>query len=223
MGLRFFKLSWDIWIKYIEEVLSMDTQQEIKSEKKIARLISNITQPPVVSIPIFAIINYVLLGFNNSLVITMICWIFGAFLPIATSLILIRKMHTDMDMTDRTKRTLPLFFAVCSYLIGFLVLLSMGAPALTTALMLIYSSNTLIILFINLSWKISIHTMGVAGPTVALTYLFGLPGLLFGLLIPLVMWSRVELKKHTISQVLAGGIVGIILTYIQLYFILPLV
>ncbi len=201
----------------------MDTQQEIKSEKKIARLISDITQPPVVSIPIFAIINYVLLGFNNSLVITMICWIFGAFLPITTSLILIRKMHTDLDITDRTKRTLPLFFAVCSYLIGFLVLLSMGAPALTTALMFIYSSNTLIILFINLSWKISIHTMGVAGPAVVLTYLFGILGLLFGLLIPLVMWSRVELKKHTISQVLAGGLAGIVLTYVQLYFILPLV
>ncbi|MGB9201138.1 PAP2 family protein [Methanobacterium sp.] len=201
----------------------MDTQQEIKSEKKIARLISDITQPPVVSIPIFAIINYVLLGFNNSLVITMICWIFGAFLPITTSLILIRKMHTDLDITDRTKRTLPLFFAVCSYLIGFLVLLSMGAPALTTALMFIYSSNTLIILFINLSWKISIHTMGVAGPAVVLTYLFGILGLLFGLLIPLVMWSRVELKKHTISQVLDGCLAGIVLTYVQLYFILPLV
>ena len=201
----------------------MDTQEETKSEKKIAKLISIITQPPIVSIPTFAIINYILLGFNNSLEITMICWIFGAFLPITTSLILIRKMHTDIDITDRTKRTLPLFFAVCSYLIGSLVLLSMGAPALTTALMLIYSSNTLIILFINLSWKISIHTMGVAGPTVALTYLFGFSGLLFGLLIPLVMWSRVKLKKHTISQVLAGGLAGIILTYIQLYFILPLV
>jgi membrane-associated phospholipid phosphatase len=201
----------------------MDTQQESTSKKRIARLISNITQPPVVSIPTFAIINYVLLGFNNSMVITIICWIFGAFLPITTSLILIRKMHTDIDITDRTKRTLPLFFAVCSYLIGFLVLLSMGAPALTTTLMLIYSTNTLIILFINLSWKISIHTMGVAGPTVALTYLFGISGLLFGLIIPLVMWSRVRLKKHTISQVLAGGIAGIILTYVQLYFILPLV
>ena len=201
----------------------MDTQQESTSKKRIARLISNITQPPVVSIPTFAIINYVLLGFNNSMVITIICWIFGAFLPITTSLILIRKMHTDIDITDRTKRTLPLFFAVCSYLIGYLVLLSMGAPALTTTLMLIYSTNTLIILFINLSWKISIHTMGVAGPTVALTYLFGISGLLFGLIIPLVMWSRVRLKKHTISQVLAGGIAGIILTYVQLYFILHLV
>jgi membrane-associated phospholipid phosphatase len=201
----------------------MYTQPELKSEKKIARLISNVTQPPVVSIPTFAIINYILLGFNNSLIITTICWIFGAFIPITTSLIIIRKMHTDMDITDRTKRTLPLFLAICSYLIGFFVLLSMGAPALTTALMFVYSSNTLIILFINLSWKISIHTMGVAGPTVALTYLFGLSGLLFGLLIPLVMWSRVKLKKHTISQVLAGGIVGVILTYIQLYFILPLI
>jgi membrane-associated phospholipid phosphatase len=201
----------------------MDTQQELISKNKIAKLISIITQPPIVSIPTFAIINYFLLGYNNSLVITMICWIFGAFLPITTSLILIRKMHTDMDITDRTKRTLPLFFAVCSYLIGFLVLLSMGAPALTTALMLIYSSNTLIILFINFSWKISIHTMGVAGPTVALTYLFGFAGLLFGLLIPLVMWSRVKLKKHTISQVIAGAIAGIILTYVQLYFIIPLV
>ena len=201
----------------------MDTQQELKSKNKIAKLISIITQPPIVSIPTFAIINYFLLGYNNSLVITMICWIFGAFLPITTSLILIRKMHTDMDITDRTKRTLPLFFAVCSYLVGFLVLSSMGAPALTTALMLIYSSNTLIILFINLSWKISIHTMGVAGPTVALTYLFGVPGLLFGLLIPLVMWSRVKLKKHTISQVIAGAVAGIILTYVQLYFIIPLV
>jgi membrane-associated phospholipid phosphatase len=201
----------------------MDTQQELKSKNNIAKLISIITQPPIVSIPTFAIINYFLLGFNNSLGITMICWIFGAFLPITTSLILIRKMHTDMDITDRTKRTLPLFFAVCSYLVGFIVLLSMDAPALTTALMLIYSSNTLIILFINLSWKISIHTMGVAGPTVALTYLFGFPGLLFGLLIPLVMWSRVTLKKHTISQVLAGGIAGLILTYVQLYFIIPLI
>jgi membrane-associated phospholipid phosphatase len=201
----------------------MENQQEFKSEKKIARLISNITQPPVVSIPTFALINYILLGFNNSLVITMICWTFGAFIPIITSLILIKKLHTDMDITDRTKRTLPLFFAVCSYLIGFLVLLSIGAPALTTTLMLIYSSNTLIILFINLSWKISIHTMGVAETTVVLTYLFGFPGLLFSILIPLVMWSRVKLKKHTISQVLVGCFAGIIFTYVQLYFILPLV
>jgi len=199
----------------------MDNLQKLKSEKKFANFISSVTHPPLVSIPTFAIINYFLLGFMHSLAITGICWIFGAFLPILTSLILIEKMHTDIDITDRTKRTLPLFYAVCSYLIGFFILFVLSAPSLTTALMFIYFSNTLIILFINLSWKISIHAMGVAGPTVALVYLFGFPGLIFGLIIPLVMWSRVKLKKHTISQVLAGGMLGIILTAVQLYYIVP--
>jgi membrane-associated phospholipid phosphatase len=199
----------------------MDNLQKLKSEKKFANFISSITHPPLVSIPTFAIINYFLLGLMHSLTITGICWIFGAFLPILTSLILIEKMHTDIDITDRTKRTLPLFYAVCSYLIGFFILFVLSAPSLTTALMFIYFSNTLIILFINLSWKISIHAMGVAGPTVALVYLFGFPGLIFGLIIPLVMWSRVILKKHTVSQVLAGGMLGIILTAVQLYYIVP--
>jgi hypothetical protein len=157
----------------------MDNLQKLKSEKKFANFISSITHPPLVSIPTFAIINYFLLGLMHSLTITGICWIFGAFLPILTSLILIEKMHTDIDITDRTKRTLPLFYAVCSYLIGFFILFVLSAPSLTTALMFIYFSNTLIILFINLSWKISIHAMGVAGPTVALVYLFGLPWLNF--------------------------------------------
>jgi len=37
----------------------------------------------------------------------------------------------------------------------------------------------------------------------------------------LVMWSLVILKKHTVSQVLAGGMLGIILTAVQLYYIVP--
>ena len=48
----------------------MDNLQKLKSEKKIAKLISNITHPPVVSIPTFAIINIIILGFKNSLTIT---------------------------------------------------------------------------------------------------------------------------------------------------------
>jgi membrane-associated phospholipid phosphatase len=215
-----FKLNEDNGF-FILEGASMDNLQKFKSENKFAKFTSSITHPPLVSIPTFAIINYFLLGFNHSITTTVICWIFGAFLPIFTSLILIEKMHTDIDITDRTKRTLPLFYADCSYLIGFFILFYLGAPALTTALMFIYFSNTMIILFINFSWKISIHAMGVAGPTVALTYLLGFPGVIFWIMIPLVMWSRVKLKKHTISQVLAGGLLGIILTAFQLYFIVP--
>jgi len=197
--------------------------KELKSQKRFAKFISSITHPPLVSIPTFAIINFYILGMNKSIDITLICLIFAALIPIITSLILIKKMKTDIDITDRTKRTFPLLFAVLSYIIGFFILYAVGAPSLTTVLMLIYFSNTLFILFITLSWKISIHAMGVAGPTVALIYLFGYKGVIFGLIIPLVIWSRVKLNKHTIAQVLAGSVLGLTLTAVQLYFLVPLI
>jgi membrane-associated phospholipid phosphatase len=193
-----------------------------QSEKRFAKIISTATHPPLLSIPTFAIINYYLLGLNNSIITTLICFIFATLIPVITSLILIKKMKTDIDITDRTKRTFPLLFAVCSYIIGFFVLYAFGAPSITIALMFIYFSNTLIILLITLSWKISIHAMGVAGPTAALTYLFGYKGVLFGLLLPLVMWSRVKLNKHTNAQVLTGAVLGLILTAVQLYYLVPL-
>ena len=194
-----------------------------RKSERFAKFISSITHPPLLSIPTFAVINYYLLGMNKSIEITLICLIFAALIPIITSLILIKKMKIDIDITDRTKRTFPLLFAIFSYLIGFFILYAVGAPSLTTVLMLIYFSNTLIILFITLSWKISIHAMGVAGPTVAIIYLFGYKGVIFGLLIPLVMWSRVILKKHSITQVLAGAVLGLTLTSVQLYYLVPLI
>lgn len=65
--------------------------------------------------------------------------------------------------------------------------------------------------------------MGVAGPTAALIYVFGFPGIVFGLIIPLVMWSRVELGKHTVLQVIFGALLGLILTAVQLYYITPII
>ena len=87
--------------------------------------------------------------------------------------------------------------------------------------MFCYGSNTLIVFFINLKWKISIHAMGVTGPTTALIFINPL-FFIFGLLSPLVMWSRVTLKKHTLGQVLGGSILGYIITAIQLYYLLNL-
>jgi len=193
------------------------------SDNRFAKIVSTITHPPIISIPTFVILNYFLAASDKLLVSTSICLIFGAFLPILTSLILIKKMDTDLDITDRTKRTLPLLLAICSYFIGSLVLYLINAPSIITALMLIYGVNTLIILLINFYWKISIHAMGIAGPTAAFAFTFGVPGLLLGIIIPFVMWSRVKLNKHTVSQVIAGTVLGLFLTWAQLSFYVPLI
>ena len=177
-------------------------QNNHPSELETAKFISMVAHPPVISIPTFIILNYFLAGPDQFIVPTIISIIFGALIPISTSLILIKKMHTDLDITDRTKRTVPLIFAICSYLLGFLMLLWYGAPDIVSVLMLIYGTNTLLILIINFYWKISIHAMGIAGPTAAFIFTFGPLGIIVGLIIPLVMWIRLKLKKHTLPKLL---------------------
>jgi membrane-associated phospholipid phosphatase len=77
---------------------------------------------------------------------------------------------------------------------------------------LAYFLVTLVCYAINLFWKISTHSAGVAGPVTALVYVFGLwfaP--LFIFLIP-VFWARIKLKAHTPLQLIAGIVVAILIT-----------
>jgi membrane-associated phospholipid phosphatase len=123
----------------------------------------------------------------------------------------------DMDIPERTDRNYPLLLVVLSYSIGVIALYLLNAPLITTVLMFCYFSNTLAVFFINLYWKISIHSMGVAGPAAALIYFFGPVGMLFTLIVPVVMWSRVYLKEHTLSQVIMGALLGFLSTTLQMY------
>jgi membrane-associated phospholipid phosphatase len=71
-------------------------------------------------------------------------------------------------------------------------------------------------MIITLRWKISIHAAGIAGPTTGLIYGIGVwAAVFFTLLVP-VGWARVRLKAHTPLQMLAGGLVTIAATWIQM-------
>jgi membrane-associated phospholipid phosphatase len=61
--------------------------------------------------------------------------------------------------------------------------------------------------------------MGIAAPATALFITAGLSGVLLALLLPLVMWSRVHLRRHTPAQVAGGALLGCILTGFQLFLI----
>jgi membrane-associated phospholipid phosphatase len=63
--------------------------------------------------------------------------------------------------------------------------------------------------YITRYWKISTHALGVAAPLVVLIYLYRLQPLPFLILIPIVCWSRVWLRAHTVLQVVAGTALGI--------------
>jgi membrane-associated phospholipid phosphatase len=131
------------------------------------------------------------------------------------------KQKRAIDSTEliiREQRISPLTFAVLSYALGFGVLTMLNAPWLMRGLMFCYATNTMVVLMITRRWKISIHTTGIAGPLVALTYQFGWMLLPLYILIPIVGLARVKMHRHTHLQVFAGGILGVVMTIVQLYY-----
>jgi membrane-associated phospholipid phosphatase len=175
-----------------------------------------------VAIPAFFLINYSLLSGIEFMVITVISIFFASILPIIISLIWIKNKKIEIDMPQREDRFYPLLLVILSYLMGVVVLYLFTAPPIITVLMFCYFSNTVMVLLISLFWKISIHSMGVAGPSAALIYFFGYAGLIFALLVPVVMWSRVFLKRHTPSQVIMGALLGFLFTTAQINLLIGL-
>jgi membrane-associated phospholipid phosphatase len=190
--------------------------QNTSSQETLANFISTVTNPPFVAIPVFLVINYTLLYEGDWLWFSALSIFFVSILPIITTSLWIKKKNLEVDMPQRQDRIYPLLLVIVSYIIGVAVLYSLGAPSLTTVLMICYLNNTIIVLLFSLYWKISIHAMGIAGPATAIIYLFGWYGLLFSLLVRLVLWSRLYLKRHTPAQLIVGTVLGYFLTALQI-------
>jgi membrane-associated phospholipid phosphatase len=115
---------------------------------------------------------------------------------------------TDLDISEREERAKVFTTFVVFYLCGTLVLFLTQAPAILTASMAGYTAAAFVVQQITRHWKISTHAVGITAPLVALMYLYGEEPLPFLVLIPLVGWSRVYLKAHTLAQVFAGIALG---------------
>ena len=191
--------------------------------EKIAKKVSAFTNPPIICLPLFLIIS-VVLSFENGafnlskfIVVELISLVFASILPLAIIVLWARRIKTDSDISNREDRFIPLIIGVLSYFIGFLISFILGVDNFLTLLLLCYSINTFIVMLITLKWKISVHTTGLSGPVGALILLLGPFGALFGILYPILIWSRVTLKKHTMAQAIAGGVQGFFLTVIEIY------
>ena len=214
----------------LKDINTENKHDETDEKKlKIADTMSIFTNPPIITIPLFLIICIILacngtpftsgFSFNwNQFIITeLISLVFASILPMAIILHWARKLDTDKDISNREDRFIPLIVGVVSYLIGFIISLILGVSNFITVLILCYTVNTFIVMLITSKWKISIHTTGLAGPIAALIMLLGPIGAIFGLLYPMLIWSRFTLKKHTMAQAIAGGVFGFIMTVVEAY------
>lgn len=190
---------------------------------KLAKIISTVTNPPIITIPLFLIICIVLsfengaFNFNKFISLELVSLVFASILPMAIILFWAKKLNTDRDISNRQDRFMPLIVGIISYFIGVVISFILGLDNFLTLLLLCYSVNTGVVLLVTIKWKISVHTTGLSGPVAALILLLGPIGAAFGVLYPIIIWSRVLLKKHTLAQAICGGVQGFFLTVLEMY------
>lgn len=188
----------------------------------LARLISNILHPIV--LPVLTYWAVLFLGYDN--LENRYLYLFVAFLictvtpAIVVTILLKHGKVNDYDISHRERRIVPFMIGIVVYLIGALIFEALGAPRIAAAFMICYAINTFVVMLITFVWKISVHVTSLGGPIAALYFVFGSPMLVLLLLIPPLMWSRVQLKAHTPMQTLAGAVVGFFLTLLELRWLL---
>ena len=187
---------------------------------RIARHISNILSPVTISGP--AVIFVALYHAANLLVMLAYAGVTLFFLsvgPMAYIIVGVRLGKlSDIDVSRRADRVGPFLFSITSTTVGLFVLMYLHGPKNLETVMLSTGISAVILMVTTLWWKISIHASSLAGAATILTTLYGTVMLPTFLLLVLVSWSRVVLRRHTVAQVIAGSLVSIVLAILIIAF-----
>jgi membrane-associated phospholipid phosphatase len=175
---------------------------------RLAYAISQVGSPPVLAIAAFTL--------TAATASTPGAWAWAglyAVLAILPPLIyLVWLLHrgqvADLDVQLREERTRPMVFAIACAGIAVLALLMGTAPLEMTLLAAALWVQSVAIFGITLRWKISVHSATAAA---AATLMWFLTGALLPLLVgvPVIAWSRVRLRRHTVAQTVAGALLGL--------------
>ncbi len=190
-------------------------------KRNFALTISFLFHPMIISLGVFSVLIFSSAQSNTNLkLILLTCFVFSNLIPIITVFVLKRTGKIDdLDASVKGQRYFPLMLGILYSGLGFSTLYILNANSLTQGLMFCYMTNTMLTLFITRFWKISIHSMGVSGPAAALWLSGNYFPISTAIIILLVGFSRVVLKAHTPSQVLAGSGLGFCSTFFQLHFL----
>ena len=136
-------------------------------------------------------------------------------LPVfAVVVYLVRQGSLDgIFVASRRQRTRIYALASALGAVGCVVMWYIRAPELLLTSFVAGFIAVVVFLVINLFWKISAHTAFVTAAAAVMTIIYGAPGALTFLLVPLIGWARIKLGMHSPAQVAAGALIagGIVL------------
>ena len=182
---------------------------EREVRKGIAAAISNVANPFLLGVlAAVAISTYAAESVAESLkwvlVLAGLC-----ILPVYLgALYLVKSGRMDAIFNNPRQQRSGIYItgSICA-VITYIFLVMMDAPEIIIASLVTLILCAIIFMLVNLRWKISIHTASAASFSVLSIIMYGYGGAITLLLVPSVAWSRIELKQHSIGQVVAGTVV----------------
>ena len=194
------------------------TRERMAKSLLLAHIISMVCLPPLLAIgTLIALTSHYVAQPAAAARIVLTGSFFVAVAPVAyvTYLLKRHKINGGVDLVLKEERLRPYLVGATSCLVGLLVLVRLSAPQSVSALAACYGLNTLVMATITLRWKISAHAAGAAMPFTALFTVFGAAALPLAAIIPVVCWARVKAEMHTVAQVCAGALLGILMTTLE--------
>jgi len=174
-------------------------------KEKIAKIIRTCTIAPImamVTLVIFYLTEPQIFGKMYNLAFALL---FLTVLPVL-AYPLQKYIPGYKDKGREGQRTLAMIFAVCGYVFGCLMTLCLNAPIEMWLIYLTYMMSGACVVLINklFHFRASGHACGAAGP-IALLVCLGVPVLIPGfILVGIVWWASLVLKRHTLPQLVGG-------------------
>ncbi len=188
-------------------------------KKRIASLTSNILNPFLVSL-----VFILLLSFKSTpSALDAIKWslisVAASILPVFGVIIFLvrsQKLESTFINVRKQRTKIYLLAGVCA-VVGYAILYYLGAPRELIATFMAGLSAVIVFMCVNFFWKISLHTALIAASVTVLIILYGSVAAVSVALIPLIGWSRIELKEHSLAQVTAGALLAAVIVVVVFY------
>lgn len=182
---------------------------------KIYNLISYILSAPFIAIYvsiIFALFTPFEFVQMNRILAATLGSLFLGIIPLFIIIFLQRIGYTrEFDVKEQKPRDLIYLFSIISFIISTIIFYYLGSHVMFL-ISLAYVCVTSVFATINLFFKISAHVSGVAGPTTALVFVFGLKVLPVYILTLIIAYVRLKMKAHNMFEIISGFVTAVAVT-----------
>lgn len=122
-----------------------------------------------------------------------------------------KKYFSDLDVSIQNQRPVLYFVAALLSLFYLFGLFLLHGPPILFITIIGIMLGIFIGSLINIKVKASVHVAAMSALLTSLSAVYGGYFLLSLLFIPLICWARIEIKRHTLKEVVTGGVFGILL------------